>query len=463
MARLKVEAPQTFVIPMLATNEVRLLNSEIIARQAGSHLSYLQDRGYPFASLVADSLFFTKDTLLGTLKLQPGPLRHFDSLIVKGYSRFPDKLLRYELEYREGMRYSETYLLKLPQYAKRVEYLNMSRPPAVAFTKDKSLLYLYLEEVKSNLIDGVVGLNTDENGKVTLNGDFRLRLLNALHKGEEIKLRWRRPGEGVQSLDLGLGLPYIFRSPFWLEGSFNIYRQDSSFTRLSAQALVKYVIETGSFLNGGINYRSSSAPAGQGSSLEGKAGRFSSTFYKLGMEFNHANRAIVPTKGFRFTGYGSTGRRQYEGTSTRQYSWELDWRKWWPLFNQRHVLHSRLSSEALFGENLLINELYLIGGLSSLRGFNEQSIFSSAYGIASLEYRYMIGQYDYLALFTDLAYSEQNTIDNFQANLLNGIGTGINFETGAGIFSLFLAVGRDKNNPYDFRAAKVHFGYVNRF
>ncbi|MDZ7846210.1 MAG: hypothetical protein U5L96_05330 [Owenweeksia sp.] len=58
----------------------------------------------------------------------------------------------------------------------------MSRLPAVAFTKTQTLVYLYFEEVKSNQVDGVVGLNTDEEGTVTLNGDFRLRLLNVLKK-----------------------------------------------------------------------------------------------------------------------------------------------------------------------------------------------------------------------------------------------------------------------------------------
>lgn len=408
-------------------------------------------------------MHFAGDTLHGLLRIAPGALRYFDSLVIKGYDRFPEKTLRYELQYKKGMRYSESYLQQLPGYAARVEYLNMSRPPAVAFTKDETLLYLYLEEVKSNLIDGVVGLNTDEEGTVSLNGDFQLRLLNAFHKGEEINLRWRRPGNEVQSLDLGLGLPYVFKSPFWVEGSLNIFRQDSSFTKLSAEAILKYVIETGSFLNGGVNYRSSSAPSGPNTSLGGQTGTYNSTFYKLGLEFNKANRAIVPTRGFRFLGYGSTGRRRYEGKSTRQYSWEVKFQKWWPLFNQRHILRTAVQSEALFGDQLLVNELYLIGGLNSLRGFNEQSIFTSAYGIGTLEYRYMIGQYDYLAAFTDFAYSERKTVDAYESNLLNGIGAGINFETGAGIFSLFLAVGRNEENPYDFRAAKVHFGYVNRF
>lgn len=44
-----------------------------------------------------------------------------------------------------------------------------------------------------------------------------------------------------------------------------------------------------------------------------------------------------------------------------------------------------------------------------------------------------------------------------------GFGAGLNFETGAGIFSLYYAVGRQFNNPVEFNKAKVHFGFVNYF
>ena len=44
-----------------------------------------------------------------------------------------------------------------------------------------------------------------------------------------------------------------------------------------------------------------------------------------------------------------------------------------------------------------------------------------------------------------------------------GYGAGISFETKAGIFSINYAIGQQKGNPPDMKAAKVHFGIVNRF
>jgi hypothetical protein len=44
-----------------------------------------------------------------------------------------------------------------------------------------------------------------------------------------------------------------------------------------------------------------------------------------------------------------------------------------------------------------------------------------------------------------------------------GFGAGFNFESAAGIFSIYYAIGKEFNNPIDFNKAKVHFGYVNYF
>ena len=44
-----------------------------------------------------------------------------------------------------------------------------------------------------------------------------------------------------------------------------------------------------------------------------------------------------------------------------------------------------------------------------------------------------------------------------------GLGTGINFETKAGIFSFTYAVGSLQDEPLSFKDAKIHFGLVNLF
>ena len=44
-----------------------------------------------------------------------------------------------------------------------------------------------------------------------------------------------------------------------------------------------------------------------------------------------------------------------------------------------------------------------------------------------------------------------------------GIGAGLNFETGAGIFGISTAVGKTRDIPFNLRNAKIHFGFISVF
>ncbi len=461
---LRLEWPDDFAIPQEISNpgEVAALNMEGLKLFLEQQLRYLENHGYPFAALQLSHYSFINDTLNGTIQLSPGPLIRIDSISVKGYDRFPQNFMKYDLELYAGMLYDESLLQKIPERTQQIEFLQTTRPPAVAFTKSKTVIYLYMEEVKSNQVDGVIGLNTDEDGEVSFTGDFQLRLLNVLKKGEEFRIRWRRPDEAAQSLDLGFEYPYLFKTPVWFEGDLYIFRQDSSFVNSTISGLLKYLIESGSFLSGGVSYRSSNVLQPEGLPTFTDLSSFSTTFYKLGVELNKANRVIVPTQGFTLQSHGLTGNRKSSGNSQRQYGWQIFGDKYFP-FATRHIVKTAVQSEVLFGPDLFQNELFRIGGLKTLRGFNEQSIYSSGYAIGTLEYRYMIGQYDYLTAFADVAFSEMNTRNQYTSNIFTGLGAGLNFRTGAGIFSLFLAVGKDDQNSFDLRTTNVHFGYVNRF
>lgn len=115
----------------------------------------------------------------------------------------------------------------------------------------------------------------------------------------------------------------------------------------------------------------------------------------------------------------------------------------------------------MLNENLFQNEMFRIGGIHSLRGFDELSISASTFGIATAEYRFLLDQNSNIYVFYDRAYYEQAEAETFFADRPYGFGAGIAFETRAGIFSVNYALGSQQNNPILFRSAKIHFGFVN--
>jgi hemolysin activation/secretion protein len=117
----------------------------------------------------------------------------------------------------------------------------------------------------------------------------------------------------------------------------------------------------------------------------------------------------------------------------------------------------------MVNDDLYRNELYRIGGLKTLRGSDEASIYCSAYAIGTLEYRFVYEENANFFLFVDQAWWEDAAQDVLVTDTPFGFGVGTVFETKAGLFSLTYALGRQFNNPIELRAGKVHFGFISLF
>jgi outer membrane translocation and assembly module TamA len=98
-----------------------------------------------------------------------------------------------------------------------------------------------------------------------------------------------------------------------------------------------------------------------------------------------------------------------------------------------------------------------------MRGFDEESILASIYTVGTLEYRYLIAQKSFLFAFSDIGWAKNN-VPGFQIdNGYLGLGLGLAFETKAGIFNISYAIGKQNDQSFNFRQAKIHIGYLNFF
>ena len=132
-------------------------------------------------------------------------------------------------------------------------------------------------------------------------------------------------------------------------------------------------------------------------------------------------------------------------------------------FLNRNTVKIGVQTAFLDGETTFQNELFRIGGLKTLRGFDEESIYATAYSIFTLEYRFILEQNSYLYVFGDGAWYEKNNISDYVRDTPIGFGAGISFETKAGIFSINYALGKQFANPIQLKSGKIHFGIVNYF
>ena len=113
-------------------------------------------------------------------------------------------------------------------------------------------------------------------------------------------------------------------------------------------------------------------------------------------------------------------------------------------------------------ENLFLNEFYRIGGLKSIRGFNEKNFFAKQFGYLNFEQRLFFDQNSYLILFADVGVVE-NPYNVPEIDHPFSFGTGINLDTDGGLFSFVLALGKSNTQPLSFSYSRIHFGYLARF
>ncbi len=444
-------------------------------------LSSCENNGYPFASIKLDSIVISGSTLSASLNLQKNVLIKIDSVVNRGTAKISSVYLESYLSIHNGDLYSEQLVRKISTRIKELPFLKEKIPFRILFPGENAKVELFLEKKRASQFDGILGLLPDnKTGKILFTGDVRLKLNNSFNRGESLLLSWQSLQVGTQNLNTQFIFPFLFKSPFGLDASFKLYKKDSTYLEVNPNVGIQYHLSGESYLKAFVNNKQMNLINTKG--LENLTtlppyADISSSLYGLSIKSEKLDYRLNPRKGYTLVGTVAAGNKTihkndklnpiiYNGLTLNsvQYSAELEAAVFMPLKN-RSAIKFGTHSAYLQNSTLFQNELFRIGGLKSLRGFDDESIHASAFSILTLEYRYLLEENSYLYLFGDGAYYENKSV-SFTGKRYDtpfGFGAGISFETKAGIFSINYALGKQLNNPIDPRAGKVNFGIVNYF
>lgn len=440
---------------------------------------HYENHGYPFASIKLDSISLEEDKLKAQLYIEKNKLYKIDSVLIKGNATISDQYIKNYIGIKDGDLYSEQALRKISNKLKELPFVIEEQRWKMIFNEEESKLFLYLKKKQASRFDGVLGvLPDDETGKLRLTGDVKLNLINSFRGGERISFNWRAIQENTQDLKFDLLYPFLFNTPFGLDYNFKLYKRDTTFIDVGNKIGVRYLLKGNNYFSVFFHNKSSNllskANLATLTVLPSYAD-VSTQLYGIGIYNENLDYSLNPRKGYRIDFNGSLGNKRIKknpeideslyqniNLKTNIYNTELNGEFYLPI-SKRSVIKFGTKNGYTFNENLFDNELLRIGGLLTLRGFDEESIFASLYSIETLEYRFILEQNSYLFAFFDRAYYESDTYDDFVADRPFGFGAGMSFETKAGIFSISYAVGKQFDNPILFRSAKIHFGFVNFF
>lgn len=440
-------------IPILFNNHIQNL------------LKDLDKHGFPFAQLSFSEVVPNEKNIELTVTLRPGGRVLWSKLHLIGKElAISDRFISNYLHIEIGSEYSQETIDLIPIRLSQLNYLSQPKPAELLFTKEGAELFLYLESRPVSLLNGTVGL---QQNPLTLNyqltGDFRLKLQNALRRGELIDLNWKSIQPGSPQVKLLVSLPYLFNTPFGVDGQFQLFKRDSSFLELTATAGVNYFLSGGNILKAFYRYVGSSVLSG--GAKVANLGSASSNRYGLGIVHQTIDYLPNPRRGMLWNLEGTVGQRKLTKDSVTTTSLILGGKltvEGYVPITKRQVLKLALTSETYTAPNLQQNELLRFGGNSLQRGFLEDELLASTRATATVEYRLILEQNSYLFVFFDQSWYERSTQLYFK-DLPYGFGGGISFGTNIGIFSLTYALGSQQGNGILFRDGKVHFGYVAYF
>lgn len=440
---------------------------------------HYENNGFPFASIKLDSTIISNHKLSAQLYLEKNKRYKIDSVLIKGNAKITPQYIKNYIRIKDGDIYNEEAIRKISSRIKELPFVTEEKKWRIVFTEDKSKVLLYLKKKQASRFDGILGLlPEEETGKLRLTGDLKLNLINSFHNGEKIEFNWRAIQENTQDLKFNVLYPFLVNTPIGLDYNFKLYKKDTTFIDVSHKIGFRYLLKGNNYFKLFFHNKSSSLLSQVGfanlTTLPSYAD-VSSQLYGIEIHNEKLDYLLNPRKGHQVTISGSLGNKSirqnpqideklYDGVNLKStiYNAELNANYYIPL-SKRNVLKLASKSGYTFNENLFENELSRIGGLHTLRGFDEESIFASIYTIETIEYRYLLEQNSFLYLFFDGAYYESDALDQFVSDRPFGFGAGMSFETKAGIFSISYAIGKQFDNPIEFRSAKIHFGFVNFF
>lgn len=440
---------------------------------------HYENNGYPFVSVRLDSIAFGEATLKAKLHIQKNIYIKLDSLITEGTAKVNQKFLLRYLGIKNGMPYNSEVFVGISKKIRQLPFVTEKKAPIIQLTDKQNKLFLFLEKKTASQFDGIVGILPGDNGKTIFTGDLKIKLVNSIFKsGETFDINWRRLQTQTQDLKAAVIYPYIAGLPVGADYNIKIYKKDTTFLDVNNAIGLNYYFNGLNYFKVFYKQRNANLISTSGLATITVLPDYADVItkaYGIGFFIEKLDYRFNPRKGISINIQGSVGNRQIKknprindiayanlNLKTSQYQTEGMAIGYINLV-KNHVVKLSTQFGSVFGNTIYKNELFRIGGLRTIRGFDEESIYASTFVIPTIEYRFLFEKNSNLFVFGEGAWYEDNNVSGYTTDTPISVGAGINFETKAGIFNLSYAIGKQFGNAFDLRIGKIHAGLTAIF
>ena len=434
-----------------------LIKFEKLEELVDFSIKYFSNKGYPFANLKLDKVGKVDSlTLKSELLIDLGSKREITKVVVKGYENFPKKFIKNLLGLKSGSELKIDEIRNQMNLINRTNFARSVKDPEILFTDDSTEVFLYLKKVKKNTFDGFIGFTTnEENGKLEIQGYAKINLINTFNQGEEIKIDFLSEDSQDRFLNSELRLPFIFNSPLSLNTGLKLIQKDSIYN--SRDFFVDIDLLKKQF-RGGLGYEiTESVNEIPFQNVEAFKKNIINLF--IGYELLDPDDLFEFYK-FRFFLKAGIGEKNQMDEKNKVGKFKIEVTKKFEI-SEKFKINSRFLSEKLDSQNLVTNELLRFGGIESIRGFDQNSIFTNNYKLLNTSVNFYLNDTIYIYTLFDVA-NYQNKILSIDEFIYSG-GLGFSSRTKNGLISVNYAKGTTWGNSFNLKNAKLSVSFVTFF
>ena len=421
-------------------------------------LEQIDRKGNSFSEITYVNPLLKNDTLFLEMKISNSSSRKIDKVITRGYEDFPKKFISKYFLIDKNTVFSKQKLNQVSALSNKLDFIKEKKVPEVLFKKDSTHLYLFLDKIGTSSFDGLVNFSSKENGKgLLLNGNLDLKLNNTFNTGEKFEIIWNKVSDEKTDFKINSYVPYILNSKFSTTLEFYLYRQDSTFINTNFELKTDYLINQKSHAS--ILYSSEKSNYLLNISNNDLAS-YSNYFIGLGYELKKSSTSNLYKYKNGLNLNLTIGKRKTDTESINQLKFHFS------AFanvqiNNRGYLNIKNESGLLTSKNYLLNELFRIGGANSIRGYNEQSIFTNGYSYSNIEFRYSLDTSSYLYSITDLGVYKENTTNKIKKLL--GIGAGYQFRINNNLVNLGYVISTNSSTNAKLNSSRLVVRWTSFF
>ncbi len=299
--------------------------------------------------------------------------------------------------------------------------------------------------LSKNRFQGILGSQTN-SGKTTILGEVEAQWVNHFKRAEKINFHWQRQAAAVQKMESTVQFPVLFKSAFGAQFGFDFYRNTQSFFQVSTSGSLDYRWRKGNTVSLWAQLKNHTQLTGENLAIQHQL-----LGLKIDQKLFQNDHWQIHTALTYAQGNQRTSEDYIQQKNKIQKS---DFQIVLHRKNKSTYVNLKLLHAGIWAKELSTMEKLRIGGMSTIRGFAQESIFCSHYIAQHFQFGKNWNEQWNLFGFYDCA-----VIQNAHSQYWQGVGIGTQITSEAGTIEISNGWGISPGQNFDLRNNVIHLGY----